>query len=77
MRAKMKVDQVKVNGTVDEVEFSAVCRKEGYGEDGLDENNTFSRFTPSANLSMCINNPALKGKFVPGQEFYVDFIAVE
>ncbi|MEI7816173.1 MAG: hypothetical protein WCI45_03165 [Desulfuromonadales bacterium] len=78
MRAKMKVTAVvesKSGETVvgEQLSFSAVCRNDGYPEGGADENNTFAKFTPSADLKMYVNNPDLLGKFSAGQEFYVDF----
>ena len=77
MRAKMKVSAVtQHNETCEELEFSAVCKSDGYPADGSDENNTFAKWTPSATLKMTITNPALVGKFTQGQEFYVDFTAV-
>lgn len=78
MRAKMKVVATKQhNETCEELEFSAVAKNDGYPADGSDENNTFAKWTPSASVKMTITNPALVGKFTPGQEFYVDFTAVE
>ena len=77
MRAKMLVSGVEPCG--DEAEtltFRAVCANE-FGEDGADENNTYARFTPSADLTMVVNNPKLVGKFKEGQEFYVDFTAAK
>lgn len=74
MRAKMKIHSVEKHGADSEtLHLGAVCKNDGYPEDGSDENNTFARWTPSAGLSMTINNPALIGKFSPGQEFYLDF----
>ena len=73
MRAKMRVSSVIPNGDCETLNFNAVCKNESYGDDGLDENNTYATFTPSANLSMYINNPALIGKFKVGEEYYVDF----
>lgn len=73
MRAKLKVVKSDNKGTYENLEFSAVCKNDGYPSDGSDENNTFAMWTPTANLSMHINNPALIGKFTVGQEFYVDF----
>ena len=74
MRAKMKVSSVIPNsGDSQTLNFHAVSKSEAYGEEGLDENNTFSKFTPSANLSMLVNNPALMDKFIVGEEYYVDF----
>jgi len=73
MRAKMIL--AEVNGQIHN--FRAVCRSDGYGADGSDENNTFANWTPSANLSMSITNPALLGKLKAGDTFYVDFTPAE
>jgi len=79
MRAKMQITTVAPsvfgNKSVLLV-MSAVARNDTYPKDGSDENNTYAKFTPTANLEMVINNPALEGKFAVGQEFYVDFIEV-
>jgi hypothetical protein len=77
MRAKMKVSRVENNETYEKLDFTAVCKNDGYPSDGSDENNTFALWTPSANLDMTINNPALFGKFAVGQEFYLDFTLAE
>lgn len=78
MRAKMKVSGVnKVTDEIEDVSFSAVSKSGAYPEDGSDENNTFAMFTPSAELTMTIQNPNLIGKFGIGDEFYVDFSKVE
>lgn len=74
MRAKMRVTSVENHGeTHEDLAFSAVSKSDGYPVDGSDENNTFARWTPSAELRMSITNPALIGKFTVGQQFYVDF----
>lgn len=79
MRAKMQVSHVEThsdndgNTTHENVKFSAVSKTDGYPEDGSDENNTYAKFTPTAELEMMINNPALFGKHVEGDEYYVDF----
>jgi hypothetical protein len=57
--------------------MSAVYRDGAYPEDGSDEDNTFARWTPQADLSMSINNPNLIDKFEVGQKFYVDFTPAE
>jgi len=78
MRAKMKVTEVdsfergNEEKTFESLKFSAVSANQ-YPVDGSDENNTFAKWTPSADLKMVITNPALFGKFHVGQEFYVDF----
>lgn len=50
----------------------AVCATK-YEGDGADEDNTYARYSPSANLTINIANPELFGKFEVGQKFYVDF----
>lgn len=73
MRAKMRVSSVQKHGDGESVSFSAVGRNEAYPDDGSDENNTFAKFTPSADARLYIANPDLLGKFSPGDTFYVDF----
>jgi hypothetical protein len=77
MRAKMKVVAVDRQDGFENLLFSAVCKSEGYPEDGSDENNTFARWTPTAYLSMTINNPELFGSINDGEEYYLDFIRAE
>lgn len=84
MRAKMKVEQVESHMPEDptctgyeSIKFSAVCKSEGYPADGSDENNTFAKWTPCAELKMCITNPALFGKIKVGDQFYLDFVKAE
>lgn len=77
MRAKLKVTNVTKGPDnfepYERLNFSAVYKDGAYPADGSDEDNTFSKFTPQADLSMVIQNPALLGKFKPGDTFYVDF----
>ena len=82
MRAKMRIQQVKKNeygGVLQDIslDLRAVGPNSAYPEDGSDENNTFARWTPSADLSMTISNPALFESFSVGDEFYVDFTKAE
>jgi hypothetical protein len=78
MRAKMKVTAFEIHSdTYESIEFSAVCKNDGYPADGTDENNNFAKWTPTATLKMAITNPELIGKFSLGQEFYLDFTSVE
>jgi len=79
MRAKLRLQSVEQlsNGlapgvTAEKLTFSAVCSK-GFGPNGESEDNTFARYTPTASLTMHVNNPDLIGKFVPGASYYVDF----
>jgi hypothetical protein len=81
MRAKMRVSSVArsrhPNSDQDILHLGAVGPKGAYPEGGVDEDNSFAMYTPCANLSMTINNPALIGRFHEGQTFYVDFTEVE
>ncbi len=77
MRAKLKIQSITQYDTYEELKFAAVGKKGAYDENGSDEDNTYARYTPSANLDMTIVNPALIGKYHAGQEFYVDFTPVE
>ena len=78
MRAKMRVSSVQSftleDGTVysENLYFSAVCPST-FGPDGEDENNTFARWTPTAELTMTVLNPALFGRIKQGEEYYLDF----
>lgn len=74
MRAKFQVSNVvKHEGGNEIVSFSAVGKSGPYPADGSDDDNTFAKWTPSAQCSIQITNPALHGKFESGQKFYVDF----
>lgn len=77
MRAKMKVSKVEQYETCEQLTLNAVCKSGSYPADGSDEDNTFAHFTPTAELKMTINNPALLGKIKAGQKFYVDFTLAE
>lgn len=76
MRAKMKLTDVKRNEYCENLTFNAVCKSSGYPESGLDEDNTFAKFSPTARLEITITNPALLGAFNPGETYYVDFTPV-
>jgi len=78
MRAKMRINRIEKQGeNYETLHLNAVARNSGYPEDGSDENNTFSKFTPVATLSISITNPALIGKFAEGEEYYLDFTKAE
>lgn len=75
MRAKMQVTKVEKYGepvTSVSLGLSAVTTKP-FDTEGANEDNSFSKWTPSASLGMSITNPALFDKFSVGQKFYVDF----
>lgn len=83
MRAKLQVGFVQehfygADGAKSQETLSmhAVCAK-SYPADGSDEDNTFAKFSPGANLNINIANPALFGKFKVGDRFHVDFTTAE
>lgn len=80
MRAKMVVQSVAIYGTgeyrTEKLTLCAVAKSSGYPSNGSDEDNTYAKFSPSATLEISIANPALHGKFQPGQKFYIDFTEV-
>jgi hypothetical protein len=85
MKAKLKVfgiqqhylgeEKTEISGL--SVKFYAVAPSAPYPEDGSDENNSYARWTPSAELNIQIMNPALFASFEIGDEFYVDFTKAE
>lgn len=72
MRAKMYITSIEQFLAQETLKLSAVAAK-SYPADGSDEDNTYAKFSPSASLSLTIANPALIGKFKPGEHYYVDF----
>lgn len=76
MRAKLHVSNVQPFDGGEVLTFAAVCA-DSYSKDGIDENNTFSRFTPAADLRMTTQNPDLIGALPAGSVYYVDFTLAE
>lgn len=73
LNAEGKYDPAGTPATCSEVlHMSAVCAPK-YDASGLDEDNTFAKYSPSATLMINVANPALFGKFEVGQAYYVDF----
>ena len=77
MRAKVKLNHIQHNFGSETLIFNPVAKKGGYPDDGLDENNTFAKYTPSGQFAITVANPALLGKFKIGEEYYVDFTKAE
>lgn len=75
MRAKFHLNSIENFGGQEQLKFMAVSAK--FGPNGESEDNTYARYTPSAELKMTVTNPELLGKFKPGQKFYVDFVETE
>lgn len=44
---------------------------------GSPENEQFFKWTPSGQIQLGTINPAAAEQFVPGRQFYVDFMPVE
>lgn len=83
MRAKLQVGFVQEHfygpdgaKSQETLSMHAVCAK-AYPADGSDEDNTYAKFSPGANLTINIANPALFGQFNVGDKFYVDFTKAE
>jgi len=86
MRAKLRLDKIiehshndikkGVVKTAEQLYFNAVAKAQ-YDPDGLDEDNAFAKFSPSASLSITVANPALFGQFRAGEKYYVDFTLAE
>lgn len=79
MRAKLQVGMVHEHfygpegaKSQETLTMHAVA-KSSYDNTGADEDNTFARWSPGANLQIQIANPDLWGKFKHGDKFYVDF----
>jgi len=70
IRAKFECTTIQSKDWGEEVRLYAV-----HGNDDKDneENNQFSEATPSGNLEMTISNPAAKGFFKEGKDYYLDF----
>lgn len=81
MRAKLRVSSVdKTNMGKDgdsyrsiHVRMHAVAKNGPYPDDGSDENNSFAKWSPSADFTITINNPNLFDKISEGDTFYADF----
>lgn len=69
MRAKLTVTTVTLTSYSDEVVFDATYS-------ASPEDNTYASATPSAQLKMTINNPAVRGTIKPGQQYFVDFTPI-
>ena len=45
--------------------------------DATPEDQMFTKYTPTGDLSFTCQNPALSGKFLPGQVYYLDLVPVD
>lgn len=84
MRAKLQVGFVQEHFHYDDktkkvqetLSMHAVAASR-YPEDGSDEDNTYAKFSPGAQLHINIANPDLFGQFKVGDKYYVDFTPAE
>ncbi|QSB01979.1 hypothetical protein JWZ98_03185 [Methylomonas sp. EFPC1] len=84
MRAKLQVGFVQEHFAYDDktkkvqetLSMYAVAASK-YPEDGSDEDNTYAKFSPGAQLNINIANPELFGQFKTGDKYYVDFTLAE
>lgn len=77
MRAKLKIETILQTEYGEDITLKAVCKTGSYPDSGHDEDNSFAKFTPTAELKLSVRNPDLFGKFKPGQTFYLDFTPAE
>lgn len=71
-RAKMQIVKIDKLKDGDDVHLHAVGKSE-YDQSGLDSDNSFSKFSPSAGLSIKITTPDLIGKLSLGKIVNVTF----
>lgn len=83
MRAKLRVSMVQEHmfgpdktKNCETLTMTAVCAPK-YDTDGLDEDNTFAKFSPGAVLTINVANPALFDQFKVGDAYYLDFTKAE
>ena len=75
MRAKVVLNRVEKFTGSEKLVFNPVASKQ-YAADGVDEDNTYAKFSPSGEFTLQVTNPALIGQFNPGEKYYVDFTPV-
>jgi hypothetical protein len=76
MRAKMRITKITRFDQSEMLELTAVAKSGAYNADGNDEDNTYAKFSPSGAIQLTVANPALLGKFNPGEAYYIDFTPV-
>jgi hypothetical protein len=78
LRLKMLVNSVKtVHGSDGEPQQQELALSAVYSNKEGSANSQWSRWTPSASLTMTVSNPAAFGKVLPGQFVYVDLIPTD
>lgn len=64
IKAKFNCDSVLKNSYCEMVSMSPVIS-------GSEENNSFSKSTPSGKLELSISNENIYGYFIPGKQYYL------
>jgi hypothetical protein len=81
MRAKMIANVVQHKNDKGEVvseNMNFVCVAAcDYPDSGLDENNSFAKWSPHGGAHVTCVNPALFGQIKSGDTFYVDFVRAD
>ena len=73
LHCKMKVTEVLLSKSAEgKIDQERVKLMAVYGAAGT-SNGEWSKYTPSANFEIHINNPDAFGKLSAGHEFFVDF----
>ena len=75
VRGKFKVESVTHHATAPGTAYAEVKMSAVYT--GTPEDNTYSKATPSAQLSMYVTVPEVVDTFKPGMFFYADFTPVD
>jgi hypothetical protein len=71
VRAKVQLSSVtSYQGTAKTYTFNPVH------DESTEENKRFTKYTPSGELKMLVDNPAVEPQFQLGKYFYVDFTEV-
>ena len=74
LRLKMSIGSVKYTcGPDGEKNAEEIALQAVYGPEGT-PNSQWSKWTPSAGLTMHVNNPGAFGKVKPGEYYFVDLI---
>lgn len=69
-RAKVTIESVLLSTYGETITMKPVTN-------GTEEDNTYSKYTPSGEIKLLLTNPNLYGKIVPGSKYYVDFSEAE
>ena len=78
LRLKMCVNSVKtVHGSDGEPQQQELALSAVYSNKEGSANAQWSKWTPSASLTMLVSNTAAFGKVLPGQFVYVDLIPTD